>query len=62
ESQYQQRAEQGLMQKRDFRLSAIALTGAVNELCIEALMQPEAREIALLKEELKRMFVGLFRD
>ncbi|HEY6561316.1 MAG TPA: TetR/AcrR family transcriptional regulator, partial [Polyangiaceae bacterium] len=58
ESQYKQRAEAGFIKTRDFRLAAIALTGAVNELCIEALIQPEAHAIAKLKEELTHMFVG----
>jgi AcrR family transcriptional regulator len=62
ETQYQRAGEAGVIKSRDFRLAAIALTGAVNELCIEALIQPEAHEVGKLKEELRHMFTGLFRD
>jgi AcrR family transcriptional regulator len=62
ESQYRARAQAGFIEPRDFRLAAIALTGAVNELCIEALMHPEPPARSQMKAELARMFVGLFKD
>ena len=62
EGQYRARAQAGFIEPRDFRLAAIALTGAVNELCIEALMHPEPPARSQMKAELARMFVGLFKD
>lgn len=60
EHEYRRRARAGYLKDRDYRIAAIAMTGAVNELCIEALMHAGPLQIASLKDELARMFVGLF--
>lgn len=62
EAQFRRRVDASYVASRDFRLAAIAMTGAVNELCIEALMDPAPPPIAALKQELGRMFLGLFRS
>jgi AcrR family transcriptional regulator len=62
ETQYRRRAPAGNGDSRSFRLAAIAMTGAVNELCIEALMDAQPPPLGALKAELGRMFIGLFRS
>jgi AcrR family transcriptional regulator len=59
--QYRRSVRAGFSEDRPFELTAIALTGAVNELCIEALVQPGRPDIAQLKAELARIFIALFR-
>jgi AcrR family transcriptional regulator len=59
EGHYKRSAGLGLAESADFRLVAIALTGAINELCIEVLTDPNPPEPAVLKERLTRMFAAL---
>ena len=52
-------AQSGLLPKRDYGLSCLAMVGAVNELMCEWLMGEAPPSVAALTDELLSMFAAL---
>lgn len=51
-------AERKLIPRRDYRLTAIAMVGAIDELLTESVLQPESTSIDAIVEEAVRLFVA----